>query len=83
MRYVAENPERIFDKVRECRFFLTMMADFEKEDTEKFLFCTSGFLGAFRSVLYRLFGVTRTKSGIATERKLSRTSCIHTPTSSF
>jgi len=35
----AKNPERVLDKVRECRFFLVQMADYEELlDSEKFLF---------------------------------------------
>jgi len=52
-------PERVFDKVRECRFFLARMADYESaEDIENFLFCLSAFLSAFRSIAYKLYGVT-------------------------
>ncbi|PYT45012.1 MAG: hypothetical protein DMG45_02765 [Acidobacteria bacterium] len=57
-------PERVFDKVRECRFFLARMADYESaEDIENFLFCLSAFLSAFRSIAYKLYGVTEKQRG--------------------
>jgi hypothetical protein len=60
----ATNPDRVFDKVRECRFFLEQMANYEKaQDIDKFLFCVSAFLSAFRTVAYRLFGVTQNRKG--------------------
>ncbi len=41
----ASIPERVFDKVRECQFFLVRMDDYEKAgETENFLFCLSAFL---------------------------------------
>jgi len=42
------------------------MADHEGAgETENFLFCLSAFLSAFRSVAYRLYGVTETQRGKA------------------
>jgi len=42
------------------------MADHESaNETENFLFCVSAFLSAFRSVAYRLYGVTETQRGKA------------------
>jgi hypothetical protein len=60
----ARNPQSVSDKARECRFFLLQMAEYEKQlDTDKFLFCLSAFLSAFRTAAYRLYGVAKTKSG--------------------
>src|SRR5437016_13195392 len=57
-------PERVFDKVRECRFFFARMADYESaEGIENFLFCFSAFLSAFRSIAYKLYGVTEKQRG--------------------
>jgi hypothetical protein len=60
----AELPERVFDKVNECQFFLVLMAESEKEP-EKFMYFLSAFLSAFRSVCYRLFGVVGKQRGPA------------------
>ncbi len=60
----ARIPERVVDKVRECRFFLARMADHEGVgETENFLFCLSAFLSAFRSIAYRLYGLTEMQRG--------------------
>jgi hypothetical protein len=60
----AKNPDRVFDKVRECRFFLEQMANYETaQDIDKFLYCLSAFLSAFRTVAYRLYGVTENRKG--------------------
>jgi hypothetical protein len=60
----AKNPDRIVDKIYECRFFLTLMAEYEKQlDTEKFLYCLSAFLSAFRTTAFRSYGVTEHKLG--------------------
>jgi hypothetical protein len=60
----AKNPARIVEKIYECRFFLTQMADYEEKlDCEKFLYCLSAFLSAFRTVAFRSYGVTEDKFG--------------------
>jgi len=60
----AKNPDRVFDKVRECHFFLIQMAEFEKAlDIEKFLYCLSAFLSAFRTIANRQYGVTENRKG--------------------
>src|SRR5438046_6943540 len=64
--HTCEHPPTVsvFDKVRECRFFLARMADYESaEDIENFLFCLSAFLSAFRSIAYKLYGVTEKQRG--------------------
>ena len=54
----ATKPEGISEKVRESRFFLARMADYERiPDLENFLFCLSAFLSAFRTIGNRLQGV--------------------------
>jgi hypothetical protein len=79
MIYSAANPEGVFDKVRECRFFLVLMADYEKVlDTEKFLFCLSAFLSAFRTTAYRLCGVVQTKYGKAHAKIFWKKLLLHT-----
>jgi len=58
----ATKPEGIFEKARECRFFLARMADYESvAELESFLFCLSAFLSAFRTVGNRLQGVAGKK----------------------
>lgn len=60
----ATNPERVSDKVSECRFFLAQMAIYEAAlDTEKFLYCLSAFLNSFRTITFRLYRVVKNKSG--------------------
>src|SRR5271169_5913787 len=67
----AKNPERVMDKVCECRFFLLQMADHEATlDSEKFLYCLSAFLNSFRTITFRLYGVLENKSGKASARTL-------------
>lgn len=71
MRFVATNPDRIADKTRECRFFLLKMAEYERDmDIEKFLYCLSAFLSAFRTAIYRSFGVAETRNGKLAAKKL-------------
>jgi len=61
--YTATNPQRILDKARECRYFLNEMSEHEKAgDTDKFMFSLSAFLKSFRSIAYRLYGVTENQS---------------------
>lgn len=63
MYYEATNPQTIISKFRECRFFLTLMADYEKTDPEKFSFCVSAFLCAFRSIQTKLLQVVEKQHG--------------------
>jgi hypothetical protein len=71
MRENAKSPDRVFDKARECRFFLVQMAEYERAlDIEKFLYCLSGFLSAFRTITYRLYGVTENRKGKPASRAL-------------
>jgi len=61
--YTATNPQRILDKARECRYFLSEMSEHERAgDTDKFMFSLSAFLKSFRSIAYRLYGVTEKQS---------------------
>ncbi len=48
----ATNPERVVDKVRE-----------QDLDTDKFLYCLSAFLSAFRTISFRLYGVAENRLG--------------------
>jgi hypothetical protein len=61
--YTATNPQRILDKARECRYFLSEMSEHERAgDTDKFIFSLSAFLKSFRSIAYRLYGITENQS---------------------
>jgi hypothetical protein len=67
----AKNPDRIVDKIYECRYFLALMGDHEEKlDTEKFLYSLSAFLSAFRTAAFRLYGVTEHKLGKPASRVL-------------
>lgn len=67
----AKNPDRVLDKVREARFFLVQMASYEQAlDTEKFLYCLSAFMSAFRTIAFRLYGVTENLKGPGAKRTL-------------
>lgn len=69
----ATNPEHVLDKMHESHFFLVQMDDYEKAfDTEKFLFCLSAFLNAFRTITFRLYGVTQHKHNKAKAQLLLR-----------
>jgi hypothetical protein len=65
----AKTPERVYDKIKECHFFVARMADYEQsaDAPEHFLYCVSAFLSAFRTVAYRLYGVTKTQRGKAAQ----------------
>jgi hypothetical protein len=74
----AKNPDRVFDKVRECRFFLEQMTAYERtQEIDKFLYCVSGFLSAFRTVAYRMYGVIENKKGKQARRALQNRLHIH------
>jgi hypothetical protein len=67
----AKNPDRIVEKIYECRYFLALMADYEEKlDAEKLLYCLSAFLSAFRTSAFRLYGVTEHKLGRPASRAL-------------
>lgn len=68
---VAANEARIREKVRESRFFLTLMRDYEG-DPEKFGFCLSAFLSAFRSIAYQLVRYTKTTRGAEAKNTLMK-----------
>jgi hypothetical protein len=68
----ATKPEGIFEKVRESRFFLARMADYERiPELEGFLFCLSAFLSSFRSIGNRLQGVAGKKHDKQARRSLT------------
>jgi hypothetical protein len=68
----ARTPERVYDKINECRFFVARMAEYEQSaDTpEHFLYCISAFLSEFRTAAYRLYGVTKAQRGKAAQAAL-------------
>jgi hypothetical protein len=71
MKEFARTPERVFDKVRECRYYLVQIGEFERLlDTEKFLFSLSAFLSAFRTTAYRLYGVVEFHHGKAAKQSV-------------
>jgi|SRR6267142_3022648 len=69
MGYEATNPQHVFGKLDECKFFLGLLAGYRQRlDTEKqqrlpteFLHFVSAYLSAFRCAAYRLIGVVRHK----------------------
>lgn len=69
----ARNPQRVQDKVREAHFFLVEMATYERAfETEKFLYCLSAFMSAFRTIAFRLYGVTENLKGAAAKNALRK-----------
>jgi hypothetical protein len=61
--YRARNPQRVLDKARECRYFLDEVAEHENAGSiDKFMYSLSAFLKSFRSIAYRLYGVTENQS---------------------
>jgi len=64
--------------MRECRFFLEQMAAYERtQEIDKFLYCVSAFLSAFRTVAYRMYGVTENSKGKPASRALQNQLHIH------
>jgi hypothetical protein len=71
MKPGARSPQGVFEKLSECRHFLVQMADYESTgDVQKFLYSLSAFLSAFRSIAFRLYGVTGVQHGNAAKRSL-------------
>ena len=69
--YEASNSAGVRQKQRESRYFLAQMREHENApDQETFLFTTSAFMSAFRTVANRLCGVRKTTSGTAAGRAL-------------
>ena len=62
--YRATNPQRVFDKLVECRKRWEEMAHLERSgQTEQFLHSLSAFLESLRTIANRLFGVVESQSG--------------------
>jgi hypothetical protein len=58
------NPEGVLEKVGEARYFLARVPDHENDSNEEdFLRSLSAFLNAFRTITFRLKGVTEHKHG--------------------
>lgn len=69
--YRATNPQRVLDKIRECRTFLAQIAEHERSgDRDKFLNSLSSFLAAFRTIASRLYGVVEKQLGRADMKAL-------------
>jgi hypothetical protein len=67
----ATNPEALAHIVRQSRYFLAQMAEQELAgDTEKFRFHLSAFLFSFRTIAFRLYGITEVRLGEEAKRKL-------------
>ena len=59
-KYTTTKAEGITEKIGECSFFLSQMAEHEsRNDVKKYGYCLSAFLSAFRTTIYRLTGVVR------------------------
>jgi hypothetical protein len=62
--YRATNPQRVLDKLVECRKRWEEMAQLERcGHTEQFLHSLSAFLESFRTIANRLYGVVESQSG--------------------
>ncbi len=58
--YTANDPKQVVYKLNECRYFLDQMGTHDKAgETEKFKYALTAFLQSFRSIGYRLCGVTK------------------------
>jgi hypothetical protein len=80
MKEFARTSERVFDKVRECQYYLVQIAEFERLlDTEKFLFSLSAFLSAFRTTAHRLYGVVEFREGKSEKKNVKER--LHSTTS--
>jgi hypothetical protein len=85
MRYEPTNPQHVFGKVDECRFFLGLLAEYrQKIDREgqqrlpkEFLHYVSAYLSAFRCAAYRLIGVVRHRD-LAEGRRVRDQLRLHT-----
>jgi|SRR6266481_2423221 len=70
--YEATNPKQVFEKARECRYYLNQMVEHERAgDADKFVFSVSAYLESFRCVWDRLYGVTEHRLGSASAKALS------------
>jgi len=68
--FKATTPEGVFQKIRESRYFLKMMAGLQStQQAEEFGFILSAFMSAFRSVRFRFFGIIEARHGRAAARK--------------
>jgi hypothetical protein len=71
MAAYAKEPKSVLANLRESRHFLVDMADHENAtDPYTFLRYLGGFLAAFRTVAFRLYGVTENNLGPAARQKL-------------
>lgn len=62
--YTASNPQRVHDKVQECRRALAKMEQIDRAGTEQeFLDSLGHFLESFRTISQRFYGVVETQSG--------------------
>ena len=58
--YTANDPKQVVYKLNECRYFLDQMDAHDRAgEIEKFKYVLSAFLKSFRSIGYRLCGVTK------------------------
>src|SRR6266851_376178 len=62
--YTASDPQRVFDKVHECRRALAKMEQIDRTGSEQeFLDSLGHFLESFRTVSQRFYGVVEKQSG--------------------
>ncbi len=62
--YTASSPQRVFDKVQECRRALAKMEQIDRAGSEEeFLDALGHFLESFRSICQRFYGVVKKQSG--------------------
>jgi hypothetical protein len=62
--HTASNPQRVLDKLQECRRAWTKMVEIDRSGNEEELLDSLGhFLESFRSVTQRLYGVVEKQSG--------------------
>ncbi len=80
MQYKATDPQNVFAKVNECRFFLGLIVKYRQGlDTERlqrlpieFLHYVSAYLSSFRCAAYRLMGVVRHRDFVEGRRVRDR-----------
>jgi hypothetical protein len=62
--YTASDPQRVFDKVQECRRALAKMEQIDRAGSEEeFLDALGHFLESFRTISQRFYGVVEKQSG--------------------
>lgn len=69
--YTASDPQRVLDKLQECRRALARMEQIDRTGSDQeFLDCLGHFLESFRTVSQRFYGVVKKQSGWARMKAL-------------